>query len=563
MKYFLFIITVLGLSLGFIVPPLHASNSARFYLGQSSGNYTVGDTITVSLMVDSGGQAINAAEGTISYSTGQLDYQSISTSGSIFTFWTSGPSENSGTITFGGGLSSPGYSGSSGKILTVTWKAKASGSGGVTVNGSKILANDGVGTNIYGSSSGGTYTINDAAAAPTVTKTPKATVVTVQSSSHPDQQHWYTDKNIILSWSASAAVSGYSFVLDQSASTDPSAGVVSDKTKTYANTADGVWYFHIQAKTDSGFTPVVNYKIQIDTTSPDSFAVTVQQDSGSVDPQPKITFASKDALSGIDHYTASINQGTEFTVNSGDKLPKQLPGSYTVVVKAIDKAGNSTTAQAAFTIQGIASPSATTSTSTVGLLEGVHFAGEASPDDIIHIYLNGKEVDHFTAKDKQVAFGSNNTTAYAADGKINWEYIYTAPLLPGNYSFQFRTTDVHGAESALSAAVQITVAANTIKISGHTYTMRSILIIFVLILLIFLVIIAMLLVKIYYISRSAWAAVRNIVKGRFSSTKKTLTRKVDDDIPDQALTKDQTVIAKREVAKDIEQTIDDEIKKLD
>ena len=138
---------------------MKAGGSASVLISTASGNYSVGSTVTASVYVNTGGVPINAVEGTVNYSSEYLEFQSVSTSDSIFAFWTRGPIGGGESTTFGGGLSYPGYTGSSGKILTITWKAKKEGSVSVNWSGVRVLANDGEGTNIYGAAYGANFTI--------------------------------------------------------------------------------------------------------------------------------------------------------------------------------------------------------------------------------------------------------------------------------------------------------------------------------------------------------------------------------------------------------------------
>lgn len=537
-----------------ILPTAVRAGSATFFVSPSAGSYVVGDTITASLMIDSGGQAINAGEGSVSFPSDKLEFQSVATSGSIFTFWTSNPSGGATSVSFGGGLSSPGYSGASGKVLSITWKAKATGSATVSVSGSKILANDGAGTNVSGPGGSATLTIT---AVQTKTQS-KVSVVSVSSSSHPDQNKWYSQRTVSLNWSGSSQ--GYIYALDQSSNTDPNAGITKDTAKTYETVADGVWYFHLKAKTDSGFTPIAHFKLQIDTTAPDDFLITVAQSGGVTNPRPTVSFEAKDSGSGISAYQAKINSGEFFSVKSGDALPKQAPGDYSLIVRAGDQAGNIRDSQAVFKIEGIDSPIILESTRLAGLLDGVHFTGHALAKDIIHIYLNDKEVDHFMAKDKQVAArsGPHIARAAAADMEITWEYIYTQPLFPGSHSFKFSRTDVTGAESALTNAVEVEIEASTIKLSGRVFPMRFVLINFGLITLILLVVIALLLVKLHYLSRIALRSLGGTISRMFGQTEKALVQAIDKDIPVADLTRRQTADLKQKVKKDVRDIVHNE-----
>ena len=108
----------------------------------------------MTVSVDSKGIAINAAEGIISFDTRYLTVESISTAVSIFNFWVQEPtfSNAAGTISFSGGLPSPGYNGSNGKLLVVTFQTTGAADLTLKFTSSAILANDGIGTNVLDSS---------------------------------------------------------------------------------------------------------------------------------------------------------------------------------------------------------------------------------------------------------------------------------------------------------------------------------------------------------------------------------------------------------------------------
>lgn len=312
--------------------------AATFYLSPSSGNYKVGDTVNASVLVNSD-VAINAGEGSLSYSSDVLEYQTVSTSGSIFTFWTSGPSGSASGVNFGGGLSQPGYTGTSGKLLTVTWKAKAAGTATIGVAGSKILANDGTGANVYSASSGATFTVGAAAV-----KSTKPTV-TVSSTSHSDSAKWYANRKIDLSWTGSKDVTGYIYTLDQTPDTNPNGSVIKTTTQSFDNTADGIWYFHVKGKTSTGFTDVSHFKIQIDTTAPEKFKIAFNKGTMAVN------FAAVDTGSGIEKYEASTDGGAAFPIKDGDILPKLDVGNHSLKITAFDLAGNMTTSEGTLSVK--------------------------------------------------------------------------------------------------------------------------------------------------------------------------------------------------------------------
>lgn len=121
----------------------------RMFFAPASGNYKMGDLIAVSILLDSTKDAINAVEGEIVFPTDKLKIKSISTTGSINTFWIPVDpyfSTTTNTIIFSGGLPTPGFLGIAGNILTVVFQAKATGLIELALINTSVLANDGLGT---------------------------------------------------------------------------------------------------------------------------------------------------------------------------------------------------------------------------------------------------------------------------------------------------------------------------------------------------------------------------------------------------------------------------------
>lgn len=142
------------------IPQFAHASGATMSIAPASGQYKVGQKITAAVRLLTGGNAINAAEGHLHFSPDLLSVASISKSGTIFSYWPAEPSydNSSGTISFAGG-SNNAFSGSSGKILTITFNVKAIGSATLNFDNGRILAADGNGTNVYGGSSGAQWQI--------------------------------------------------------------------------------------------------------------------------------------------------------------------------------------------------------------------------------------------------------------------------------------------------------------------------------------------------------------------------------------------------------------------
>ncbi len=132
----------------FIVDQIHA---ATLSFNPSSGYFTTGNIFTLNVLVDSQSTAINDAEVTVSFPSNLLEVMSVSKSDSIFSLWVEDPSfsNSAGTVSFDGGVPTPGFTGTAGKILSIVFQVKKAGIASVIFSSAVVRANDGYGTNVF------------------------------------------------------------------------------------------------------------------------------------------------------------------------------------------------------------------------------------------------------------------------------------------------------------------------------------------------------------------------------------------------------------------------------
>jgi hypothetical protein len=123
---------------------------------------------------------------------------------------------------------------------------------------------------------------------------------------------------------------------------------------------DGISYFHVQFKNDSGWGEVGHKKVQIDTVPPTEFDVALIEKTDS-DPA-KFSFSVTDELSGIDHYDILVGGTVAASPKAADvsngtfPVPPQEGGQLPVVIKAYDKAGNVREVAKQFTLPKVEKP---------------------------------------------------------------------------------------------------------------------------------------------------------------------------------------------------------------
>ena len=170
-----------------------ADAAASLYIS-APGQVTVGESVTISVNVNTGGQAANAFEGVVSYPQGLLEGVRGSYSGSICTLPITTPEPGGGSATFSCGTPS-GYTGT-GKVATIVFTATSGGTATFGLSGCSVLANDGAGTPITGGCSGASVNINvKAVATPVPTAAPAAPAAATTTSSSPTKTPTPTPKN--------------------------------------------------------------------------------------------------------------------------------------------------------------------------------------------------------------------------------------------------------------------------------------------------------------------------------------------------------------------------------
>lgn len=131
----------------FLPSSVHA---AEWYFGTSSQNVGVGGLVDVGVFVNSEGENVNAFEGRVTYPADLLTLKEVRDAGSVATVWMIRPvvgvtDAGVGAVSFSG-IAPGGYSGSTGKLFTLIFEAKALGSPSITVTDDRILLSNGVGT---------------------------------------------------------------------------------------------------------------------------------------------------------------------------------------------------------------------------------------------------------------------------------------------------------------------------------------------------------------------------------------------------------------------------------
>lgn len=381
------------------------AHAATLYFSPSSGTHAVGTIFSVSVYVSSAEQAMNAASGVISFPQDKLEVTALSKSDSIFTLWVQEPSfsNSSGAVNFEGIVLNPGFTGSTGKILTINFRTKTSGIAPINFSSGSALANDGKGTNILASLGNAQFSLGGAASPATESIAPASSYVPnapkIVSSTHPDSEKWYKESTAKFSWESPSGITGARLLIDNRPDTVPTITYTSPiNSKTVDDLEDGVWYFHARLRNSAGWGKAAHMKVQIDTVAPDSFSISEVSSENKTTPIVSFLFNATDKLSGIDHYEVSFDNGTsQLWKDDGKHLfvtPTMTAGSHTIIARAFDKAGNSVEKQEAFIIERLLPPKIIEYPRSLVVGESVIIKGTIDyPNSEVAVWFEGSNAD--------------------------------------------------------------------------------------------------------------------------------------------------------------------------
>jgi uncharacterized membrane protein len=329
-----------------------ADHGARLLLTPSTGTFVVGSTFNVSLLLDTNNTDANAIEAHLSFPPNILQVISSSAGKSVIDLWSVPPRFNNmrGAVELQG-IITGGLNASDALITTLTFRVRGTGSAIIKItDDSRVLRHDGAGSDFLQHQRNSIYTL----------MLPPPAGPLVVSETHPDQQQWYKDSNISLAWSFAegGTADGYSYMVNSlpiDAPDNISEGA--EQSVLYQNPGDGTKYFHIKALRNGIWGGVTHFAFTIDTQPPAEFPIEINPGARTSAKQPVILFATTDALSGVDHYelkiipiTPSLSAAVESSLSYDQNLfiEAQSPyvahpleyGTYDIIVRAYDKAGN-------------------------------------------------------------------------------------------------------------------------------------------------------------------------------------------------------------------------------
>lgn len=422
--------------------PVHV-HAAVLFVAPAASEVRVGDSVRVSVLVDSRGETINNAEGVLHYSPEHLQVTSVSSSNSIFSLWVEQPSFSnaSGEVRFNGGVPNPGYVGTSGTVVSIVFSARKVGQASLSMTDAAVRANDGLGTDVLTGTREATVTIvsTPEVLAPKKEEEPQETVSDVQgsarvritSSTHPDTSVWYANPNPLMSFSVNEGVQAIQTLVSARRGAQPTVLYEPPvREKQVTDLPDGTWYFNARAKSGGEWGSIASYALHIDTTPPviKSNRVAYDVNTGML----VVTIDADDATSGILGYEVAIDNGAPLRLTARDgrlEVPYVVSGAHSALVMAFDKAGNRTGVSGVFSVPTIDVPMLNPVPARITRLDILRVSGSATSSartaEVTLTHENGETTVLSAAVDATGSFVTTQT------GLPKGKYAITAVAISG------------------------------------------------------------------------------------------------------------------------------------
>ncbi|MBX4191593.1 MAG: hypothetical protein KW804_02210 [Candidatus Doudnabacteria bacterium] len=315
----------------FCIFNFQTADAVLLYSQAANQDIYEGQTFLVEWFLDTEGKAVNTIDLKINYSKDTLEASTATAGSSQINIWIKNPTIEDGKISLIGGITN-GLKDNKILLFKSVFTAKQKGQASVTLDPeSKILLNDGRGTedilkfrnilfNIY----------------------PKEFIpVKITSPSHPDSNAWYKNNDVQIVFEPKEGID-YSYRFSNNVELIPDDKKDDVSNLHFDDRPDGIHYFKLNSKTaNTNWQETGVYRIQIDTTAPESFESFIGSDPSVFEGKPFLSFSTLDKTSGMSHYKVKVGLfGRLIETQSPYKLKKPIIGDE-VVVTAYDLAGNS------------------------------------------------------------------------------------------------------------------------------------------------------------------------------------------------------------------------------
>ena len=308
--------------------------NSTIHLRPASGLFDKNFDQNVSIVIESGGEPINAARAEVAFDPTAVRVEDIVI---IDSFCEPGfviermIDHEAGSAVVSCGTRLP-FTGDEATLATlIVQPLIADGVQLQFTNRTAVYAHDGLGTNVLRKKGNAHYQIVDSQLDDRLL---------LFSRTHPNSTRWYSEPGVVLSWRGPAFASYRYTLAETRLETMPAQAALTTESEVLVTPPrDGEYYFHLQPV---GTTDIYYFKINSDQTVPSAPNLRVSESVVRAGQLIRLEFESQDMTSGVEepYYYVSFNGGTFFPVTSPFYTSLPTVGEHTITLRVFDNAGN-------------------------------------------------------------------------------------------------------------------------------------------------------------------------------------------------------------------------------
>lgn len=315
-----------------LVPLPFPIYNSTLSIDPESDALSLGNEKQVSILVRTGGEAINAIAANLSFDPSRMRVEEIVTDHSICAdgFFIEKNFDNAaGTVSVVCGIPNPGFSETKGTVADIRFSPLQPGQLALSfASTTRVLANDGLGTDVLREANPASFQVAS------------DTSSIVFSNTHPNSSRWYRGRSVTFDWIPRSG-SSYLYYFGSDPSGAPHTATDADGTMTLEAPADGTYYFRLSRLADGRTSLLSTFRVHIDSKPPSAPDVRLASDTLVAGSLLRIMFSSSDDASGLqDNYYVRLDDGVLFPIKSPMQLTFTSRGEHQITVRAFDKAGN-------------------------------------------------------------------------------------------------------------------------------------------------------------------------------------------------------------------------------
>lgn len=298
----------------------------------------------IAIILETGGEQINAVESVVNYDPAKIIVREVVMDRSFCDpELTIEKSINArlGKVVIACIVPGQGFSGERGVIGEMIIQPRKAGDFVLSFNpDTKILANDGLGTDVLRTAANSSYQVlelSDYSPGSGVLTSPR-----VYSETNPNSESWYATKEVKFFWNQQRKGDRFRYAFNDLPNYTPKLDPVSDHNfVSLPVISDGIYYFHLIVERDGLIAPTVHYKVKIDTTAPPKPIIKASGRKVKAGEVVRFEFYNQDEQPSYQNgFYVSLDEGTFLPVLAQLNIPFIESGRHTITLRVFDNAGN-------------------------------------------------------------------------------------------------------------------------------------------------------------------------------------------------------------------------------